>query len=452
MENQHKHNFACIILAAGKGIRMRSDMPKVMHKLAGKPLIAHALACIRPIKAQKTVVVIRQEMESVKSAVMKEAPETSLAFQNTQEGTGHAVKCGMESLKDFNGTVLVLYGDTPLIRSETLMSLLEQKAEHQATIALLGMEPQNPMGYGRLVMEQMPWVELIVECKDATPEEKQIRWVWGGVMAFDSQFLRNALNELTPSPITNEYYLTALVKMAADKHQRSLMVPMEEEEAMGINDRAQLAQAEHALQQRLRKKAMTEGATLIDPETVYFSVDTKLAQDVVIHPQVVFGPGVTVESGAEIRAFSHLENARVGKNAIIGPFARLRPGAVIGESAHVGNFVEIKNSTLGKEAKANHLTYLGDTTVGRGANIGAGTITCNYDGVSKHQTVIGDYAFIGSNTSLVAPVNIGQAAIVGAGSVITQDVEPDALAVARAAQSNKADKATKIRQRKQKTK
>lgn len=449
MTNQHKHKLGIIILAAGKGTRMRSQLPKVMHKLAGRSMIEHVLAAAAPLGAQKTVMVLAPGMDEVKVAVQEHYPHTEFATQNEQKGTGHAVRCAMNYFNGFDGTILVLYGDTPLIHTATLEGLLTQKDEHQAAIALLGMKPVNPTGYGRLVMVEEPWVEQIVECKDATPEEKRIPWVWGGVMAFDSSFLHTAITQLKPSPVTDEYYLTKLVEMADERHLRGLMVPMAEEEAMGINSREQLARAEAALQQRLRMKAMENGATLVAPETVFFAYDTKLAADVTIHPHVVFGPGVTIEYGTEIKSFSHLEGAHIEKDAVVGPYARLRPGSRLGEGAHVGNFVELKKTTLAKGAKANHLTYLGDTDVGAYANIGAGTITCNYNGLEKFKTVIGEEAFIGSNSALVAPVTVGDGAMVAAGSVITRDVEPDALAVARGQQVNKQGKAKTFKQRKQ---
>lgn len=417
---------------------MKSDLPKVMHKLAGKPLIAHALASAAALKPANTVVVVAPGMESVKAAVKQEKPDSVFTIQKQPKGTGHAVASATGLLS--GETILVLYGDTPLITTHSLSALLTARKEKKCVIALLGMKPLDPTGYGRLVMRKEPYVERIVECKDATPTQKKISWVWGGVMAFDGAFLREALPKLKPSKVTGELYLTTLIEMATAEGKRTVMVPMNEEEAMGINDRSQLAAAEHVMQRRLRARAMEQGATLIDPDTVYFSGDTKLGTDVIIHPHVVFGPGVTVESSVEIRSFSHIEGARIRKHAVIGPFARIRPGSEIGEHAHVGNFVEIKKSVLGKGAKANHLSYIGDAEVGADANIGAGTITCNYDGAKKHKTIIGEGAFIGSNTALIAPVKVGKGALVGAGSVITEDVKPHSLAIARARQIGKSKK------------
>ncbi len=430
MMQPHKHNFACLILAAGQGTRMRSSLPKVMHKLAGQTLISHVLASVTPLNPEKTILVLAPHMDTVK----QEAPHCTVAIQDKQQGTGHAVKCALPQLEGYNGIVLVLYGDTPLITCETINTLLIRHKSEKAAISLLGMKPNPPTGYGRLVMSREPYVERIVECKDANEEEKKIPHVWAGVIAFDAAFLRENLPKLQASPVTGEYYLTTLIEMATAKGLRTVMLPVSVEEAMGVNTRAQLAQAEAALQTHLRARAMENGATLIDPATTYLSADTQLGRDVVIHPHVVLAPGVTIADGVEIKSFSHLEGATVETGAIIGPYARLRPGSLIGENAHVGNFVEIKKASLGKGAKANHLSYIGDATVGEEANIGAGTITCNYDGTNKHETHIGAHAFIGSNSALVAPVTIGQGAIVGAGSTITMDVPADALALARAQQ------------------
>ena len=429
---------------------MRSHLPKVMHKLAGQPMIQHVLNAVSPLHPEKIVIVLAEHMNSVKNAVSDTAPRCFFAVQDHQLGTGHAVRCAQPSLNEYKGMVLVLYGDTPMIRSATLSELLNQHQQQQATISLLGMQPHPPTGYGRLVMRDNGHVERIVECKDATAEEKLLPWVWAGVMAFDSEFLWAALSELAPSAITGEYYLTSLVEMASTRNFLTIMVPVDVEESMGINDRVQLSHAENVIQQRLRDKAMREGATMIDPESVYLSADTKLGRDVIIYPSVVFGPGVSVEDNVEIRSFSHIEGAHICNNAIIGPYARLRPGSIIGEGAHVGNFVELKKSTLGKGAKANHLSYIGDAKIGAGSNIGAGTITCNYDGANKYDTVLGENVFIGSNTSLVAPIIIGDGAIIGAGSVITQDVDAGALAIARAMQINKSGKAKAMRQRQKK--
>ena len=448
MGNEHKHKFSALILAAGAGTRMRSRLPKVLHRLAGQPMLAHVLGAVAPLKPEHAVVVVAPGMEAVESAALAASPRVKIAVQKKQSGTGNAVASALPLLKHYAGTVLVLYGDTPMISTETLGALLMQHNKHKAAISLLGMRPHSPLGYGRLVMKKPPYVERIVECRDANAKEKKIADVWAGVMAFDAGFLREGLAQLKPSKTTGEYYLTALIEMASAKKLRTLMVPVAVEEAMGVNSRAQLAEAEHAMQQRLRARAMENGATLVAPETIFLCADTKLGSDVTLHPYIIFGPGVSVADDVEIRSFSHIEGASIASQAVVGPYARLRPGTVVGKGAHVGNFVELKKATLGRGAKANHLSYIGDAEIGARANIGAGTITCNYDGVAhKYKTVVGEDAAIGSNTSLVAPVTVGAGAIVGAGSVITQDVPADAMAVARAAQVNKAGGGKRFRQK-----
>ncbi|MFO0389195.1 MAG: bifunctional UDP-N-acetylglucosamine diphosphorylase/glucosamine-1-phosphate N-acetyltransferase GlmU [Alphaproteobacteria bacterium] len=444
MTDNHKHKFAAVILAAGKGTRMKSDLPKVMHKLAGKSLVSHVLDTVDSLHPEKKVLVIAPNMDSV-AAVAKGC---DIAIQDKQLGTGHAVGCSEAALKNYAGTVLVLYGDTPLITAATLEKML--KAVANAEVAVLGMRLENPMGYGRLVVNASGHLDAIVECKDANAEQKKITLCNSGVIAVSGKHLFALLKKITPNNASGEYYFTDIVTLANAERLRSMVVEAPAAELAGINSRLQLAEAEHALQTRLRKQALENGVTLIDPTTVYFAADTKIAQDVIIHPNVVFGEGVTIETGAEIKSFSHIEGTHIGKNATVGPFARLRPGSVLEENAHVGNFVELKKTRLGKGAKANHLSYVGDADVGANANIGAGTITCNYDGINKYQTTIGEGAFIGSNTSLVAPVTVGKGAIVGAGSVITKDVEADALVLERSEQVSISGKAKEIRQKKQK--
>jgi bifunctional UDP-N-acetylglucosamine pyrophosphorylase / glucosamine-1-phosphate N-acetyltransferase len=450
MTTDHKHNLACIVLAAGNGTRMKSTLPKVMHPVAGKPMIGHVLSALEPLAPARTIVVVAAHMDDVKARVSAMAPNVEFAVQDKQLGTGHAVRCAVDALGTFEGTVLVVYGDTPLIQPDTLASLLETRTSHQSAVSMLAMHPLDPTGYGRLVMQDMPFVERIVECKDANETEKKIGWVWAGMMAFDAAFLKEGLAKLQPSPVTQEYYLTSLIEIARAQNQTVVMAPMEETEAMGVNNRVQLSYAEVIVQDRLRVHFMMQGVTLLSPETTYFQTDTKLGKDVVIQPNVFFGPNVVVGDNVEIRAFSHIEGTHIENNAIIGPFARLRPGSNVGEGAHVGNFVELKKTTLGKGAKANHLSYIGDTMVGEGANIGAGTITCNYDGVHKYNTTIGKDAFIGSNSSLVAPVTIGEGAIIGASSVITQNVANFALALTRPQQINLEGKALQLREKKKK--
>jgi bifunctional UDP-N-acetylglucosamine pyrophosphorylase/glucosamine-1-phosphate N-acetyltransferase len=448
MGHDHKHNFAAIILAAGKGTRMRSNLPKVMHKVAGKPMIAQVLLALSPLKPLKTVVVLAPHMEEVKAVILKEMPDAAVAIQTEQLGTGHAVRCAEKELAGFDGTVIILYGDTPLITSNTLHALVHHCED--ADITVLGMRPQNPTGYGRMLVDGNRLLKVVEE-KDASAEEKKITLCNSGVVAVKTRLLFSLLAEVKTNNKANEYYLTDIITIAGSRNLRCLAIEAEASEMAGINDRNQLSGAERAMQERLQQKAMEQGATLVDPATIYLSNDTKLGQDVIVHPCVFFGPGVTVEDGVEIRSFSHIESAYIKKGSVIGPFARLRPGTTIGEEAHVGNFVELKNASIGKGAKANHLSYIGDSEVGEGANIGAGTITCNYDGTHKYKTTIGAGAFIGSNTALVAPVTVGDFAIVGAGSVITKDVEEGALAITRPEQVNKPGKAKELRQRKKKT-
>jgi bifunctional UDP-N-acetylglucosamine pyrophosphorylase/glucosamine-1-phosphate N-acetyltransferase len=442
-------SFAAIILAAGNGTRMKSALPKVMHPVAGRPMIAHLIEALRPLCPAATVVVIGPEMEDVAQIV---APAESVV-QDPPLGTGDAVRCGLQGLKSRLAPegeiedVLVLYGDTPLLRSETLAQLLGEQRQAPAAIQLGGMRPLDPGPYGRLISASNGAIQSIVEAADAAREERDIGLCWGGLMLIQAQHLPRLINSLDRNNAQNEFYLTAIVRLAADKGLRCGMVELPAEELIGINTRAELAEAEALMQRRLRRAAMDSGVTLVAPETVFLSADTQLGRDVVIEPNVTFGPGVTVEEGARIRSFSHLEGASVGAGAIVGPFARLRPGAVLEKEVHVGNFVEVKAARLGTGAKANHLSYIGDAEVGARTNIGAGTITCNYDGVNKFQTIIGEGAFIGSNTALVAPVRVGPGAIVAAGSVVTRDVEPDALSIARGQQVDKPGRAAEIRAR-----
>lgn len=446
MTDQNKHKisggFSCVILAAGKGTRMKSALPKVMHKVAGQPLITHVLSACAPLLPEKTAVVVAPSMDSVKQAVAAFGKNVQLVVQTEQKGTGHAVLCSKEFFNGYKGKVLVLCGDTPLITTKTLEGLLEAAQSHE--IVVLGMRLANPFGYGRLITDASGRLEEIIEERDATAEQKAIDLCNSGIMVVSGDRLFTLLEKLTPNNSAGEYYLTDIVALANDMelHCQTVEAP-DSSELAGINTRAQLASAENVLQNKLRAQMMENGVTLIDPQSVYLRSDTKIAADVVVHPQVVFGDNVIVESGVEIRSFSHIEGAYIEEGAIIGPFARIRPKSTIGKNAHIGNFVEIKNTMLGDGAKANHLSYVGDSDVGAAANIGAGTITCNYDGVNKHKTTIGAKASIGSNSSLVAPVTIGEGAVTGAGSVITQDVPKDALALGRARQVNKENRAKK---------
>ena len=427
---------AAIILAAGQGTRMKSSMPKVMHRLAGRPMVLHLLAACAPV-FQRIVVVVGPGMPELEKTV---APHATVV-QQERLGTGHAARMAARLLEGFTGDVAVLYGDNPLITTGTLERLVAARAE--AELALLAMRPADPAKYGRVVLDASGQVERIVEWADASEAERGIGLCNAGVVCAAAPNLFRWLAALKNDNRQGEYYLTDVVQAARGEGLRARAVEAPEAELRGINSRAELAVAEAEVQAGLRAAAMAGGATLVMPETVHLSFDTQLGRDVVVEPHVVFAPGVTVEDGVAIRAFSHLEQCVVRGGAIIGPYARLRPGTEVGEGAHVGNFVELKAATLGAGAKANHLTYLGDVTVGAGANVGAGTITCNYDGVNKHRTEIGEGAFIGSDTALVAPVRVGARAITAAGSVITEDVPDGALAIARGRQANKPGRGVK---------
>jgi bifunctional UDP-N-acetylglucosamine pyrophosphorylase/glucosamine-1-phosphate N-acetyltransferase len=441
-------NLAVVVLAAGLGTRMRSARPKVMHEVAGRPLIAHVIASAAALRPARIVLVVGPGMSDVERIAAETAPSVKIktVVQRDRRGTGHAVQQARRALSGFRGDVLVLLGDAPLIRPETLHGLIERRRVSDAAVAVLAMRLADPGAYGRLVVGFGNSVERIVESAEAAnAEERAIDLCNSGVMAIESTALGDLLSQLKPDNAKREYYLTDIIGHACDSGGRCVWAEAPASQLIAVNTRAELAQAEAAMQDRLRAAAMSNGATLIDPGSVFFSWDTVLGRDVTVGPSVMFGPGVRVEDGAEIRAFCHLEGARVGAQAIVGPFARLRPGAEIGAGAHVGNFVEIKNSRIGSGAKANHLAYVGDASVGEAANIGAGTITCNYDGFAKHRTVIGANAFIGSNSTLVAPVKVGARAFVAGGSTITRDVGADALAFGRARQDTKAGEGKTLR-------
>ncbi len=436
---------AVVILAAGMGTRMKSDLPKVLHPVAGRPMINHLIDTAAGLDPERVVVVIGPGMDDVARAV---APHPTVV-QTERLGTGHAVKCARDALAGFDGDVLVLYGDTPMITRETLERMLKMRrsAPHPAVV-VLGFEPEQGGEYGRLVTGEKGALELIVEWRDATPAQRDLRLCNSGVMCVDGGRLFELIDRLGNDNAKGEYYLTDIVALARFEGLHCGYVEGDADELVGVNSRVELAQAEAILQQRLRLRAMENGATLIDPSSVFLSWDTRIGRDVVIGPNVFFGPGVGVGDRVEIRAFSHIEGASVADGATVGPFARLRPEAEIGAGAHIGNFVEVKKATVEAGAKVNHLTYVGDARVGAGANIGAGTITCNYDGFTKSFTDIGANAFIGSNSALVAPVRIGDGAVVGAGSVITRDVAPGALAVARGNQMELPGWVEKFRERK----
>jgi bifunctional UDP-N-acetylglucosamine pyrophosphorylase/glucosamine-1-phosphate N-acetyltransferase len=441
--------FAAVILAAGSGTRMKSTTPKVMHPIAGRPMIAYPLEALRPLSAAATVVVIGPRMEAI-AAIVASAESV---VQDPPLGTGDAVRTAMRALdgrlapQGSIEDVLVLYGDTPFLTTETLSGLLTERRRTAAAVLVVGMRPVDPGPYGRFVLAPDGTLERIVEAADAGPEEEAIGLVNGGIMVIEACRLGEFLDALDSDNAKREFYLTDIVAIARRKGLACRAVELPAEELLGINTRAELAEAEALMQRRLRRAAMDSGVTLIAPETVFLSADTRLGRDVVVEPNVTFGKGVRVGEGACIRSFSHLEGATVGAGAIVGPFARLRPGAVLEADVHVGNFVEVKAARLGAGAKANHLSYIGDSDIGARTNIGAGTITCNYDGVNKSRTIIGEGAFIGSNTALVAPVTVGDGAIVAAGSVIIRDVPADALSIARGQQVDKPGRAAEIRAR-----
>src|SRR6476469_6138111 len=434
---------AAVILAAGKGTRMKSDLHKVLHPIAGRPMLAHLLASVAALQPAKTVVVVGDKATQVEPLVHDFGGV--VALQDPQHGTGHAVQQAESALAGFDGDVLILFGDVPFVRTETMQRMLDRLADAQGAV-VAAFRPQDPKHYGRILVEGDGTIAKMVEYKDASEAERALNLCNSGLMAVRSAQLWPLLARVTNDNAAGEYYLPDIVMIAAGDGKPSLAVEVDVAEVEGINSRAELAAAEEAWQQRRRAAAMADGASLVAPETVWFSYDTKIGRDVLVEPNVFFGPGVTIADKVRIRAFSHFEGATIASGAEIGPYARLRPGAEIGEEAKVGNFVEVKKAKLGKGAKANHLTYLGDADIGAGANIGAGTITCNYDGFFKYRTVIGAGAFIGSNSALVAPISIGAGALVAAGSVITRDVAADALAVARGAQVEKSGGAARYRE------
>jgi bifunctional UDP-N-acetylglucosamine pyrophosphorylase / glucosamine-1-phosphate N-acetyltransferase len=430
-----------IILAAGKGTRMNSELPKVLHPIAGEPMLVHAMASGAALAPECTVIVAGHGAAQVETAALEYDPDVTVVTQDEQLGTAHAVAQARKALDGFDGVALVLYGDTPFVQPETLEKMQEALTRHD--LVVLGFEAADPARYGRLIL-QGDHLDRIVEYKDASDEERAITLCNSGVVACKSDLLFDLIDAVGNDNAAGEYYLTDIVEIARARGLSATAVTCAEEETMGVNSRVDLAAADAAFQSRARQTLMEDGVTLMAPETVYLARDTVIGRDTVIEPNVVFGPGVTVESGTTIRAFSHLEGCHVSRGAIVGPYARLRPGAELAEDVRIGNFVEVKNAQIAEGAKVNHLSYIGDATIGRKSNIGAGTITCNYDGVMKHHTHIGENAFIGSNTMLVAPVSIGDGAMTGSGSVITSDVEPDALALARAPQVEKPGMARKL--------
>ncbi len=425
--------FAVVVLAAGKGTRMKSDLHKVLHPIAGRPMLHHLLATVDGLAPSRKVVVVGSGRDQVQEA-LGEGAQTAL--QEPQLGTGHAVQQAQAQLGNFGGDVLILYGDVPFVRGETMQAMLDRlHAEDAPKVVVLGFEPEDPLRYGRVLADAEGRIARMVEYKDASEAERACTLCNSGLMAARAGDLFALLDRVGNENAQGEYYLPDIVNIAiADGDGCATVRTDRPDEVAGINSRAELAAAEAQWQDLKREEAMEAGVTLRAPETVFFSYDTELAADVTVEQNVVFGPGVSVAKGARIRAFSHLEGAQVGEDCEVGPYARLRPGSVLGKAARVGNFVEMKKAVLGDGAKANHLTYLGDAEVGAGANIGAGTITCNYDGYFKHRTVIGERAFIGSNSALIAPVRIGADAIVAAGSPVSRDVEAGELRMVRAEQ------------------
>jgi bifunctional UDP-N-acetylglucosamine pyrophosphorylase / glucosamine-1-phosphate N-acetyltransferase len=433
-----------VILAAGLGTRMKSARPKVMHQVAGLPILGHVIAAMRGAGVERLVVVTHRDGDAVRDFAAKLGAES--VVQDPQLGTGHAAACAGPLLKDFSGTVIVAYGDMPLVTVATFEASFAAQAE--TGMAMIGFRPADPGAYGRMILDRARLLDRIVEFKDANAEERAVNLCNAGILAAATREFFHWAGRLENNNAQKEYYLTDIPLLAKSDGVRCAVVEADAAEMMGVNSRGELAAAEAAMQSRLRAAALNNFVGMTAPETVFFSHDTVLEPDCQIEPYVVFGPGVTVHSGAHIRAFSHLEGAEVGSGAIVGPYARLRPGAMIEEDVHIGNFVEVKNARIEKGAKANHLTYLGDARVGPKANIGCGTITCNYDGFGKYHTDIGAGAFIGSDTAFVAPVRIGDGAITGAGSVITKDVAANALALTRAEQKEVPGWAEKFRTRK----
>ena len=437
-------NIAIVILAAGKGTRMNSELPKVLHRLAGGPLLAHAMAAADSLEPVHKIVVAGHGADMVRAAV-HDLDDTAVVVEQTEQlGTAHATAQARATLEGFEGDIVVLYGDTPFLRPETLERMLSARKDHDMVVLGFDVAELQPR-YGRLIMEGTRLVR-IVEYKDADEKQRAIRFTNSGLLACDAKTLFSLIDEVGNDNASGEYYLTEVVALANARGLSVTAVKCDEAETLGVDSRADLAGAEAIFQARARAEALETGVTLTAPETVYFAYDTVIGRDTIIEPNVVFGPGVTVESGATIRAFSHLEGCHVARGSVVGPYARLRPGAELSEDVRIGNFVEIKNARIAEGAKVNHLSYIGDATIGAHSNIGAGTITCNYDGVLKHHTHIGERVFIGSNTMLVAPVHIGDNAMTGSGSVITSDVEAGSLALSRAPQIEKPGKAIRMLQ------
>ena len=437
---------AAIILAAGKGTRMKSDLHKVLHPIAGRPMLLHLLATVERLEPAAKIVVVGAQREQVEAAV--EGLGVAVVTQEPQLGTAHAVLQARAALEGFDGDILILFGDVPLVDFTTLNSMLtELDLRPDAAVVVLGFRPEDPGHYGRIIADGDGRIAKMVEYRDASEGERGVGLCNSGMMLCRSADLWPLLERVGTQNAAGEYYLPDIVMLAAAEGKSSFVVEGSSGEVAGVNSRADLAKLEAYWQRLARAGTMESGVTLIDPETVWFAHDTQIGRDTIVEPNVVFGPGVAIGEGVRIRSFSHIEGATIAADARIGPFARLRPGAEIGEGARIGNFVEVKQAILGKGAKANHLAYLGDAEIGAGANIGAGTITCNYDGFFKYKTWIGEGAFIGSNTAFVAPVSVGKGALIAAGSVITKDVADDAIALARATQVEKPGRAKGFREK-----
>jgi bifunctional UDP-N-acetylglucosamine pyrophosphorylase/glucosamine-1-phosphate N-acetyltransferase len=424
-----KKPLAVIILAAGRGSRMKSMLPKVMHELAGRPMISWLIDSVEKLGPDKIIVVVGPDMPELEAAVK---PHTTV-LQKVQDGTGGAVRTALPALKNFAGDVMVLVGDMPLVTTKTLKLLVAAKnADSLTGVAVLGTEMADPSGYGRLIIGEDKHLKKIVEDKDASPKEKQVKIVNTGALCIDGVRLESWIKKIGSNNAQGEYYLTDIPEIAAKEGALTkVAVALNNSEVKGCNSRADLAALESIMQNRLRDETMKSGVTMIDPATVYLHHDTKIARDVLIEPGVFFGPGVEIAEGAHIKAYSHIEGAKIGKGATVGPFARLRPGADIGADVRIGNFVEIKKSKIGKRSKISHFGYVGDTTMGEDVNFGCGAITVNYDGFEKHQTVIGKNVMVGSNVNLVAPLEIDDGAFIAAGSTITENVPADALSISR---------------------
>lgn len=427
-------NISVIILAAGKGTRMKSELPKVMHKVAGREMLNMVIDEAKTLNPKNITIVVSDEMQDSQDKIIKTHPHVNISFveQKERKGTAHAVSTGIAAINDLGKKTLVLYGDTPLVSNNTLRNMLAKL--DNAALCILGFEDKSPNSYGRLVTNSQNNIEKIVEFKDANEEERQITLCNSGVMAISGDHATKFLDQVNDNNAAGELYLTDIVGIAGSMGLDRAFIQTTLDEVLGANSRSELARVENIRQTSLRNNMMAAGVTLIDPESVYFAFDTKIANDVIIHPNVVFGPEVEIASNSEIKSFSHIEGAKIASNVIIGPFARIRPGAEIADNVRIGNFVEVKKSQIKKGAKINHLSYVGDAEIGENSNIGAGTITCNYDGHNKSKTTIGKGVFVGSNSALVAPVEIKDGAVIAAGSVITKNVEIDDLAVSRSKQ------------------